>query len=37
MIGRMLVDLSGDDRFFQAISRHGTIVVSGVLHRQRRT
>jgi hypothetical protein len=30
----MRVDVSGDDLFFQAISRTGTVVDSGVLHRQ---
>jgi predicted phosphodiesterase len=33
----MLVEVSGDDLFFQAISRSGTMVDSGVLHRQPRT
>lgn len=30
----MLIDVSGDDLFFQAISRTGTTVDSGVVRRQ---
>jgi len=33
----MVVEVSGDDLFFQAISRTGGVVDSGVLHRQPRT
>jgi len=29
----MLIEVSGDDLFFQAIARTGTVVDSGVLHR----
>jgi hypothetical protein len=29
----MLIEVSGDDLFFQAISRTGTTVDSGVVHR----
>lgn len=32
----MLVEISSDDLFFQAVSRTGTTVDSGVIHRQRR-
>ena len=32
----MLVEVAGDDMFFQAISRTGQTVDSGVIHRQQR-